>query len=1023
MYNEYFYLINEKKLLKADVYQYNAISDCKKRIYTNEDELIEYGNRGILDPNDVSYFQLFINGVLQPRVNYEIKKGLLLLKTEDIPQKDVTIIINFVTFIEEKPTKLNSAIAKGHMPSGHISIGPVTDINIMVQNSIHPYLKLEKNIISGPISIATGCISNWKFMLKVSNVDNMPIENIVVTDNILLDSILNIVDFPPYQGNISISDGTITWNVGTLDRGESATITFEVEGLFKADGIRYISRSSANGNSSFGYTSSDIVSGKSIEVVKGLNITKTITSGPIKVNIGKTNSWLVEIKVSNLNSKNVSNITMIDTLFIDHINNVKIVSTSQGNATLVGNEIIWDIGLLKGLETSILVIEIIGYFTIDGFRNLDSAIVYGTINTDVLFDGYANDIEIIVIPSRNSVKENLLLQKFVLGDPLVTFTGKFRTWCFSLKVTNLTSDVLKKVVVTDYILFDEFDNIHTIFISSGDILISHSSIIWNIEELPPGKTFTATLKINGLFSATGLRSINRAIASALSSNLSSCILSNISSGPSIKVLDFIHDLKTTCIITDKVFSQCQQKVCLKDITVEVGNSNFRNIIFKPGFIIENTLMISDIKDRLSSRRIQFLLRIPFELTTMDGCIINGYLPDIPQDIVMFIPDARDEFSLDVIVETNSKLLTQPIYLNDLLSFPVGVFIVAKVKGTVQLFIPSYDFYPEPSYCENFNNTSTINIFKLRKFPNLFPLEEQLSQEKSIKANSCNLCPPIFGNLAIEKYITSGPLEVKAIVPNTWTIEIRISNNGHGPVSNLIVTDDLFLDNLINFNIISLSQGAIFQENNQIFWDIGDLNSGNIVILVAEITGSFNSQNDQIIKVENYQYNTISNGVKLEFTNDDEIKTYGDKGIPDPNSVSYLNLFINGVLQPQVNYTVETGLLTLKTVDVPQKDVPIILEYLIIKNSFNELLRAEVYHYNTIASEKNFYTNSDELTMYGDKGILNPNQTSYQSLFINGVIQPAVNYLVEVNILVLKIEYLPIKGVPITIQFITVFLED
>lgn len=1021
---KYSYVNNEKKLLKADVYQYNALSDGEKRIYTDQDELIEYGTRGILDPNDISYFELFINGVLQPSVNYEIIKGFLLLKTEDIPKKGVIIIINFVTFKQEEPTKLNSAIAQGSIPSGHISAGPVVDTNILVENFRQPCLKLEKNMILCPTSIPTGNIFNCKFTIMVSNTGSTPIDNIVVTDTILLDSTLDIINYAPFQGNIIVDDKNIIWNVGTLNTGESSTASFEVEGFFKTDGIRFISRGLATGDSSTDHMSSDIVSGKPIEVVKGLNITNTITSGPIKVNMGKTNSWRIEIKVTNLNNINASNIIMKDTLFIDHIHDVKIISMSQGNATLVDNEIIWEIGILKELETSILVIDIIGYFTIDGFRNLDTAIVHGNINTDVLFAGPTNDIEIVVIPAKNIVKENLLLQKFVMGNPLVAFSGKFKTWCFSIKVTNLMSDVLRNVIVTDYILFDEFDDIHTLFISSGDILISHDSIIWNIEELPPGKTFTAVFMIKGLFNTTGLRCLNRAIATGIDSSLDSCILSNISSGASIKVLDFIHDLKNTCIIADKVFFQCQQKACFRDIYVNIDDSTLKSIVFKPSFIIENTLMIKDVQNKPNFKRVEFILRIPFEITTINGNVIKDYLPDISQNIIMFVPDSRDEFSFDILVETSSKILAQPININNQLCFTVGVFIIIKAKGKVQLLIPSYDYYPVPSYCESFSNVSAIDIFKLKEFPNFFPLQrESYFQKKSMKSKPCNLCPPIFGNISIEKYITSGPLEVATDVPNTWEIEIKVSNNGHGPVSNVIVTDTLFLDDLISFNVISLSQGSIDKENNSIIWDIGTLNSGATVVLVAEITGSFDGENDNIIKVENYQYNTVSDGVKREFTNDDEIKVYGDKGIPEPNLVSCLNLFINGVLQPEVNYTVNSGLLTLKTVDIPQKGVPIILEYLIIKNSINELLKAEVYQYNALSNETKIYTNSDELTTYGDKGILDPNENSYQNLFINGVIQPAVNYLVESGILILKVKYVPIERAPISIQFVTVFIED
>lgn len=100
-------------VLKADVYQYNTLSDGVKKVYTNEDELIQYGNKGILNPNQVSYYSLFINGILQPKVNYEIQEGLLILKTEDVPLKYSTIIITFITLKDKLPSTLNCATAMG----------------------------------------------------------------------------------------------------------------------------------------------------------------------------------------------------------------------------------------------------------------------------------------------------------------------------------------------------------------------------------------------------------------------------------------------------------------------------------------------------------------------------------------------------------------------------------------------------------------------------------------------------------------------------------------------------------------------------------------------------------------------------------------------------------------------------------------------------------------------------------------------------------------------------------------------
>lgn len=84
------------KPLKVETFQYNAISDGIKNIYTNEDELKEYGNVGILDPSSVSYMNLFINGVIQPQVLYQVKEGILILNTEEPPTRGTPINLQFV---------------------------------------------------------------------------------------------------------------------------------------------------------------------------------------------------------------------------------------------------------------------------------------------------------------------------------------------------------------------------------------------------------------------------------------------------------------------------------------------------------------------------------------------------------------------------------------------------------------------------------------------------------------------------------------------------------------------------------------------------------------------------------------------------------------------------------------------------------------------------------------------------------------------------------------------------------------
>lgn len=84
------------KVLKGENLYYVAFSDGVKRFYTNKDGSAEYGNTGILDPNCVTYINLFINGMLQPTALYQVKKGVLILRSQDIPIEGVPIILQFV---------------------------------------------------------------------------------------------------------------------------------------------------------------------------------------------------------------------------------------------------------------------------------------------------------------------------------------------------------------------------------------------------------------------------------------------------------------------------------------------------------------------------------------------------------------------------------------------------------------------------------------------------------------------------------------------------------------------------------------------------------------------------------------------------------------------------------------------------------------------------------------------------------------------------------------------------------------
>ncbi|MEK3800407.1 DUF4183 domain-containing protein [Peribacillus sp. FSL H8-0477] len=78
---------------KVKVYEYYSISDGHCRVFKEADGVKELGKQEILDPNDVSYMNLFVNGVLQPKESYDVQRGVIKLNTLDVPPKGAPVIL------------------------------------------------------------------------------------------------------------------------------------------------------------------------------------------------------------------------------------------------------------------------------------------------------------------------------------------------------------------------------------------------------------------------------------------------------------------------------------------------------------------------------------------------------------------------------------------------------------------------------------------------------------------------------------------------------------------------------------------------------------------------------------------------------------------------------------------------------------------------------------------------------------------------------------------------------------------
>lgn len=77
-------------------HEFFVLADGKKRIYTESDALSEYGIQRIWHPSQIAYMNLFINGILQPKANYEVTEGEIILRTEDVPAEGCPIILQMI---------------------------------------------------------------------------------------------------------------------------------------------------------------------------------------------------------------------------------------------------------------------------------------------------------------------------------------------------------------------------------------------------------------------------------------------------------------------------------------------------------------------------------------------------------------------------------------------------------------------------------------------------------------------------------------------------------------------------------------------------------------------------------------------------------------------------------------------------------------------------------------------------------------------------------------------------------------
>lgn len=81
---------------KVQVLEYFMKAKNNQRVYSYSDQVEEYRKVEMPPSEEVSYMNLFINGVLQPLRNYEVKQDNLILNTMDLPLPNTTLILQMI---------------------------------------------------------------------------------------------------------------------------------------------------------------------------------------------------------------------------------------------------------------------------------------------------------------------------------------------------------------------------------------------------------------------------------------------------------------------------------------------------------------------------------------------------------------------------------------------------------------------------------------------------------------------------------------------------------------------------------------------------------------------------------------------------------------------------------------------------------------------------------------------------------------------------------------------------------------
>ena len=686
----------------------------------------EYNNNATLNGKPITASEVMGNFIAFPVIPFAQAGNEDEKFTYTFEAKVISANVDPITLIE---IQTNNAEVNWEIEPGKPALAVNDTVDLEVTNSTINILKEQKNVTLGgsftaqPITAFVGDIVEYR--LQITNVGPNDVFSVTIEDILSSElAFLGIVNVPvgttlTHSGEPS--NGVVQWIIPQLKEGNQISATFSVEVL------RGTLASIAN--NSVGKFKIDPQNPSFFGNLKS-NITEIKKQGPPFEFVPDDESRVSDTEAVAYSVNNCNG------LIGYNLNSFSVDPTSY-RLNIQSLSFDYDIYIDGNLIDSVMANT--PYSNIPPeLQNLQQGDMR---NIELKFIGPENriigSIENFIISIGDGADKEIETN-VVFGDVTSNITYNIISDELSHSVIyTIITNVVGRIKVFDFILESIFSNVYSFVQAAFDGMPITPTIIGNKLEFPKIPVVDASVNDVVLIYTYEVESPEvESVSPAFARDVEAISGFKLSGGiqqqcDKAGILEI--PVKSDCLLIDKVYSQCHNRVCFPKIKLQIPQGfQIVSVKFMNGEIIPETLMVRNLINRPNFKRIIFNVNIPVTVTIEDNAgdiqIFKDNLPIYKIDIVLFMPPTRDETSFNIILDTFSKLLDINQESNNI---AVGIFNVVSSVLQVQLLIPTLDDCSIPPVCEDFNNVNVCDDFLTEPgseiydsfFPQQFPYKD------------------------------------------------------------------------------------------------------------------------------------------------------------------------------------------------------------------------------------------------------------------------------------------------------------